>query len=120
MQAATDFRVGISSRRPPSRPQSWGNVRTSGRLFDAVLVDEGQDLNPSHWQFLRVLVAPGPNDLFIAEDSHQRIYGQRIVLSRYGIKITGRSPAAHVQLPHDGTEPELRRRCVVRSRLCRS
>jgi superfamily I DNA/RNA helicase len=56
-----------------------------------VLVDEGQDLNPSHWQFLRVLVAPGPNDLFIAQDSHQRIYGQRIVLSRYGIKITGRS-----------------------------
>jgi superfamily I DNA/RNA helicase len=56
-----------------------------------VLVDEGQDLSPTHWQMLRALVADGEDDLFIAEDSHQRIYGNRIVLSRYGIKIVGRS-----------------------------
>lgn len=31
------------------------------------------------------------DDLFLAEDSHQRIYGQRVVLGRYGIKIVGRS-----------------------------
>ena len=58
---------------------------------DHVLVDEGQDLSPTHWQMLRALVAVGPDDLFIAEDSHQRIYGARIVLSRYGIRIVGRS-----------------------------
>jgi hypothetical protein len=40
---------------------------------------------------LRALVAEGPNDLFIAEDSHQRIYGSPIVLSRFGIRIVGRS-----------------------------
>ena len=40
---------------------------------------------------LRALVAEGPNDLFIAEDSHQRIYGSPIVLSRFGIKISGRA-----------------------------
>lgn len=40
---------------------------------------------------LRALVPEGPNDLFIAEDSHQRIYGSPIVLSRFGIKIVGRS-----------------------------
>lgn len=62
-----------------------------GRPADHVLVDEGQDLNPSHWRFLRSLAAEGPNDLFIAEDSHQRIYGQRVVLGRYGIRIVGRS-----------------------------
>ena len=62
-----------------------------GRPTDHVLVDEGQDLNPSHWQFLRALVDEGPNDLFLAEDSHQRIYGQHVVLGRYGIKIVGRS-----------------------------
>ena len=56
-----------------------------------MLVDEGQDLSPAHWQLLRALVAEGPNDLFIAEDSHQRIYGQRLVLSTYGIRIVGRS-----------------------------
>lgn len=60
-------------------------------LADHVLVDEGQDLTPSHWKLLRALVAPGPNDLFLAEDSHQRIYGQRVVLSRFGIPLRGRS-----------------------------
>lgn len=60
-------------------------------LADHVLVDEGQDLAPTHWQLLRALVVPGPDDMFIAEDSHQRIYGPRTVLSRFGIAITGRS-----------------------------
>lgn len=58
---------------------------------DHVIVDEAQDLHATHWALLRALVAAGPNDLFIAEDSHQRIYGQPIVLSRFGIKIVGRS-----------------------------
>lgn len=60
-------------------------------LADHVLVDEGQDMSPAHWHLLRALVAPGPNDLFIAEDSHQRIYGSKITLSRYGINVRGRS-----------------------------
>lgn len=58
---------------------------------DHVVVDEAQDLHATHWAMLRALVAEGPNDLFIAEDSHQRIYGSPIVLSRFGIKIVGRS-----------------------------
>lgn len=62
-----------------------------GRLFDHVVVDEGQDLDPAHLQLIRALVADGPDDVFIAEDSHQRIYGQRIVMSRYGLNIRGRS-----------------------------
>ncbi len=60
-------------------------------IVDHVLVDEGQDLSPAHWHLLRALAAEGTNDLFIAEDSHQRIYGQRLVLSAYGIRIVGRS-----------------------------
>lgn len=64
---------------------------TGQYLADHVLVDEGQDLSPAHWQLLRSLVGEHANDLFIAEDSHQRIYGQRLVLSNYGIKIVGRS-----------------------------
>ena len=58
---------------------------------DYVLVDEGQDLTPAHWLLLRALVGEGANDLFIAEDSHQRIYGQRVALSKFGIRIVGRS-----------------------------
>jgi superfamily I DNA/RNA helicase len=61
------------------------------RPADHVLVDEAQDLSPCRLLLVRALAAPGPNDLFLAEDSHQRIYGQRITLSRYGINIVGRS-----------------------------
>ncbi|WP_137726481.1 3'-5' exonuclease [Prescottella subtropica] len=60
-------------------------------LVDHVIVDEAQDLHATHWALLRDLVAEGPNDLFISEDSHQRIYGQPVVLGRLGIKIVGRS-----------------------------
>ncbi|MHA7292471.1 3'-5' exonuclease [Arthrobacter sp. HLT1-21] len=60
-------------------------------LIDHVLIDEAQDLHAGHWLFLRELVQQGPNDLFIAEDSHQRIYGQKVPLSRFGIGIVGRA-----------------------------
>ena len=67
-------------------------AESGGRyLADHVIVDEAQDLHATHWALLRALVAEGPNDLFIAEDSHQRIYGSPVVLSRFGIKIVGRS-----------------------------
>ena len=61
------------------------------RPFRHVLVDEAQDLSPAHLQLLRALVEPGPDDLFLAEDSHQRIYGKKITLSHYGIQVRGRS-----------------------------
>lgn len=65
---------------------------TTGTVFaDHVLVDEGQDLEPAKWKLLRAIVAEGPNDLFIADDSHQRIYGRPTVLKHYGIKVQGRS-----------------------------
>ncbi|MEV6324927.1 3'-5' exonuclease [Nocardia sp. NPDC051787] len=64
---------------------------TADRLADHVIIDEAQDLHATHWLMLRALVAEAPNDLFIAEDSHQRIYGQPVVLGRLGIKIVGRS-----------------------------
>ncbi|MBO4205100.1 UvrD-helicase domain-containing protein [Micromonospora echinofusca] len=58
---------------------------------DHVLVDEGQDLSPTHWLLLRAAVGEHPDDLFIADDSHQRIYGTRVVLGRHGVAIVGRS-----------------------------
>ncbi len=68
-----------------------GRDPASVSLVDHILIDEGQDFSPSHWKLARALARPGPNDMFMAEDTHQRIYGQHVVLSRYGIKITGRS-----------------------------
>ena len=62
---------------------------TGERLFDHIIIDEAQDFHAGHWKLLRASVALGPNDIFLAEDSHQRIYGQRLVLSRFNIKTLG-------------------------------
>jgi superfamily I DNA/RNA helicase len=51
------------------------------RPADHVLVDKGQGLSPTHWQLLRALLREHSDDLFIAEDSHQRIYGTRTATS---------------------------------------
>ncbi|RSD22177.1 UvrD-helicase domain-containing protein [Amycolatopsis eburnea] len=59
--------------------------------YHHVVIDEAQDLTPAHWRLLRAVVAKGPDDLFICEDAHQRIYGERLVISRYGIETRGRS-----------------------------
>ncbi|MFC9998108.1 UvrD-helicase domain-containing protein [Nocardia sp. NPDC127526] len=55
------------------------------------VVDEAQDLHPAHWRMIRNLVPQGTDDLFIVGDAHQRIYGRRTPLSRYGIETRGRS-----------------------------
>ncbi|MFC5941901.1 UvrD-helicase domain-containing protein [Micromonospora harpali] len=59
--------------------------------FDHVVVDEAQDLHPAQWRVLRAAVAPGPDDLFITGDPHQRIYDSRVSLSALGISVAGRS-----------------------------
>lgn len=56
-----------------------------------VLVDEAQDFHAGHWRLLRALAPAQADDLFIAEDSHQRIYGQKLTLKQFGIEIRGRS-----------------------------
>lgn len=67
------------------------HLERTGPMFDHVLVDEGQDLGPAHLLLVRALAAEGPNDVFLAEDAHQRIYGARLVLSHYGLQVRGRS-----------------------------
>ncbi|SFD73287.1 UvrD-helicase domain-containing protein [Streptomyces aidingensis] len=61
------------------------------RPFRHVVVDEAQDLHPAQWRFLRALAAPGRDDLFLAGDTFQRIYGNRVSLRSLGIRVTGRS-----------------------------
>ena len=56
-----------------------------------ILVDEAQDLHPAQWRLLRAAVDPGPDDLFIAADPHQRIYGNRASLASLRISVRGRS-----------------------------
>ena len=83
-----------------------GEERDAAYAVDHVLVDEGQDLTVGHLFLLRALVRKKPNDIFLAEDSHQRIYGQKIVLSHYGIDIRGR--ARRLTLNYRTTERNLR------------
>ncbi|MBL7494138.1 DEAD/DEAH box helicase [Frankia sp. AgB1.9] len=61
------------------------------RPFRHVVVDEAQDLSPAQWRLLRAVVAPAENDLFLAGDAHQRIYGHRASLRDHGIVVTGRA-----------------------------
>jgi superfamily I DNA/RNA helicase len=56
-----------------------------------ILVDEAQDLHLAQWRLLRAAVAPGPDDLFIAADPHQRIYHSRVSLASLQISVRGRS-----------------------------
>ncbi|MFE0592655.1 UvrD-helicase domain-containing protein [Micromonospora echinospora] len=56
-----------------------------------VVVDEAQDLSAAHWKMLRAMVLPGPDDMFLTGDTHQRIYDNHVTLSSLGINIRGRS-----------------------------
>lgn len=65
---------------------------TPGTLpYRHVIVDEAQDLHPAQWRLLRAAVPPGPDDMFIVGDVHQRIYDNRVSLARVGINVRGRS-----------------------------
>ena len=59
--------------------------------YNHILVDEAQDLHPAQWRLIRAAARVGPDDLFIAGDTHQRIYGNRITLGSLGIDVRGRS-----------------------------
>ena len=63
--------------------------------YKAVLVDEAQDMGTEAFKLIRQMIPPSRvdqrNGLFITGDAHQRIYGQRVVLSHCGIDVRGRS-----------------------------
>ena len=62
--------------------------------YRAVIVDEAQDMSAEVFRLIRQMIpisdSPKPHDIFIVGDPHQRIYGQRVVLSHCGIDIRGR------------------------------
>lgn len=60
--------------------------------FKSIIVDEAQDMSEGVFRLLRILIPQErTNDLFIVGDPHQRIYGNKVVLSQCGIEIRGRS-----------------------------
>jgi superfamily I DNA/RNA helicase len=67
------------------------HLAKEGAPYRAAVVDEAQDMSGEQLRLLRALVAPGPDDLFLVGDAHQRIWRDAIPFSSCGIKIVGRS-----------------------------
>lgn len=59
--------------------------------FRHIIVDEAQDLHPAQWRLLRAAVPPGPDDLFLVGDPHQRIWQHRVSMRDTGVHIVGRT-----------------------------
>ncbi|QDU96254.1 3'-5' exonuclease [Lignipirellula cremea] len=74
--------------------------------FDAVIVDEVQDLQPADLQFLKALAAKDPGNLMVLGDAGQRIYPGGFSLKKLGIDIRGRS---HILRINYRTTEQIRR-----------
>lgn len=63
--------------------------------YQAIIVDEAQDMGMETFKLIRQMIPESrgevKNDLFIVGDAHQRIYRHKVVLSRCGIEVRGRS-----------------------------
>lgn len=65
--------------------------------YTAIVVDEGQDFGMGAFRLLRTLAGDEhTNDLFIVGDAHQRIYRNKVTLSKCGISVRGRSSQLRV------------------------
>lgn len=81
--------------------REWLNVIQDTRRFieqkkpalpyRSVIVDEAQDFHTEEWKLINAIAPDSANNLLLAGDAHQRIYGNRISLRRCGINIQGRS-----------------------------
>lgn len=74
--------------------------------FDAVIVDEVQDLQPQELRFLKALSAKSPGDFMLLGDAGQRIYPGGFSLKKLGIDVRGRS---HILRINYRTTEQIRR-----------
>ncbi len=66
-------------------------IEASDKPYRHIVVDEAQDLTADQWRLLRAAVPYGSDDIFIAGDTHQRIYDNQVTLRDVGIDIQDRS-----------------------------
>ncbi len=59
--------------------------------FDAVIVDELQDLGAQEFRFVKHLGGNGPDGLTLVGDPAQRIYARSFSMKQLGIQVVGRS-----------------------------
>ncbi len=74
--------------------------------FDAVVVDEVQDLGSQELMLLAVLAGKDPNSLMLVGDGGQRIYANKFTLKALGIDVRGRS---HILKLNYRTTEQIRR-----------
>jgi mRNA-degrading endonuclease RelE of RelBE toxin-antitoxin system len=103
----------IEARR--TRHETIGDSSGSHPLkyrYRHIVVDEAQDLRAAHWMMLRAMADPHqPDDMFIAGDTHQRIYDHQVALGALGISIRGRS--ARLTLSYRTTKEILARALLI-------
>lgn len=78
--------------------------------YRAVIVDETQDMSAEALRLIRAIVSPGPNDIFLVGDAHQRIYRYKTSMGKCGIDIRGRGRKLRVNYR---TTDEIRRFAVT-------
>jgi hypothetical protein len=113
-----EYRGQLASRKLKEVADAYREVATLLQAADAkagdysaVVVDETQDFGPQALKLLRALIPPGPNDLFLVGDGHQRIYSRnRAAMSKCGIDIRGRSRKLYLNYR---TTDEIRRQAVA-------
>ncbi|NGO45112.1 UvrD-helicase domain-containing protein [Streptomyces ureilyticus] len=102
IRARREYKDEIGGKDLIHRDDSSG-MRYLGYRYRHIVVDEAQDLRPAHWKMLRAMADPDqPNDLFVAGDTHQRIYDHQVALGALGINIRGR--AARLTLSYRTTK----------------
>ena len=81
--------------------------------YSAVIVDESQDMGMEAFKLLRQIIPQSreclENDIFIVGDAHQRIYRNKVILSRCDINVRGRSKKLRINYR---TTEEIRRWAV--------
>src|SRR4029079_7990795 len=89
-------RAGMKSRQLVTSAELFNTLATAisnnkNIPFDFAVIDESQDISPSHLRFFAALGADRANALFFAGDLGQRIFQQPFSWKSLGVDIRGRS-----------------------------
>ena len=76
--------------------------------YDAVIVDETQDVDVSRLALIRLLAGKGRDSLTLLGDMNQRIYGEPLDLEDLHISVEGRTFTLAVGIPDDAGDRRVR------------
>nr|WP_232050292.1 UvrD-helicase domain-containing protein [Actinoplanes sp. OR16] len=88
-ERAARLEMDRAARAAAAAEESSGSLLR--HRYRHVVVDEAQDLSAAHWKMLRAMAPVLGDDMFLAGDTHQRIYDNHVTLGSLGINIRGRS-----------------------------